>query len=144
MRVEKVQRIKSLLEIKNLAMEIAIKEKREFTELPSIISEKALINELFKKQEIAKYRKQELGWKRKMAYGLTGSMAVVVVLMIINLIYSPNEVDNATIVLRDLGIGVAAGLLMAFYPGNTKKSIIVAGCIAPFIVAMLLILFRMV
>lgn len=143
-RIERAQRIKTLLEIKNLALDIAIKEKREFSELHAIIDEKSLIEELFKKQVIAKLRSEPMTRIRKLGYGLVGSMSMVVVLMIINLIYSPAELDTATIVIRDLGIGVIAGLLLAFYPGNTKKTIITAGAVAPILLSMVLVLFRIV
>ncbi len=143
-REDELQEIKTLLEIKNLAMEIAIKEKRDFSSLPEIINEKGLISDMFPVGKAQGFKEHEISRRHKIQYGLTGSLSVVLVLTIFNIIFHPDTFSWGWILIRDLCIGIIAGFGMVFYPSNTKKPIIIAGAILPFIIAMVLILFRVI
>ena len=105
---------------------------------------KELISDMFPSGKAQGFKNNEISRRHKIQYGLTGSLSVVLGIDDFQYYFLADTFSWGWILIRDLCIGIIAGFGMVFYPSNTKKPIIIAGAILPFIIAMVLILFRVI
>lgn len=142
---DELEEVKTLLEIKFLALQIAEKEGKTTSDLKSIVKAKNLQKELFGKEAVEET--QKLSWAQKLKHTLVGSMSVTIVLIIINLINKEKNLDinhASILLLRDIAVGLSAGVLSAFYPSNKTKVLYIAGAFMPFIITLILLIFKLV
>ncbi len=135
-RREKLNELKTLLEIKLLSLEIAEKEGRIGEPLSSIADAKSLAVELFDHEALEKTIPLRLKKRDKMKYGLTGSLSIVFILIILNLWSSSAELSTGWLITRDITIGVLAGMATAWYPSDRRKVLLLAGMILPLVIAL--------